>query len=502
MYATDITRTYPVNGRFSPEQKAIYEIVLDAQKQAMAIVKPGIRRTTRSRRSARSCRPRGSSSSACSPGDPATLDQEPWAIAGSRSTASRTGSGLDVHDAGGYGGPAESRASLEPGMVFTIEPGIYIPAEHAGRRPEVVEHRRADRGHGPRHEGRPRLPLVRCAARRRRGREDRPVGAGRSRSPTDGVRRTPSSRPAGPSLRRRSASYSTGVSARADASTARSRSRRGRRSASARTQSPSTCTSTAPSSERIAHLACPCTIRREPVLQVARRGRRHQLKELRELAPAAVREEQHVEVVGVESRVGRDDPPAGVVPRAAGDREGRRVRRAVDRHLEARKVVPQELEERRRENADPAEQRFQAMAHVPHDSRVDARRPPTAGRAGRRHARAAASRRYSVVRAATRRARAPSEYRARWRARWTCRPAAPRAAPPSPRGPQAASEIVPSPPQTATTSSPRARNVRTMEVASPGPLVGALTSSRPRCRWRSMSALIWPRRSRCPAVGL
>src|SRR5262249_41244875 len=42
MYATDITRTYPVSGRFSPEQRAIYEVVLDAQKKAMALVKPGL----------------------------------------------------------------------------------------------------------------------------------------------------------------------------------------------------------------------------------------------------------------------------------------------------------------------------------------------------------------------------------------------------------------------------------------------------------------------------
>ena len=42
LYATDITRTYPVNGKFSPEQRAIYDIVLAAQKAALAVVKPGV----------------------------------------------------------------------------------------------------------------------------------------------------------------------------------------------------------------------------------------------------------------------------------------------------------------------------------------------------------------------------------------------------------------------------------------------------------------------------
>ena len=57
-YATDITRTYPVNGHFSPEQRAIYEIVLDAQKRPWRSSSRASA-TTRSRTSARSSRPRG-----------------------------------------------------------------------------------------------------------------------------------------------------------------------------------------------------------------------------------------------------------------------------------------------------------------------------------------------------------------------------------------------------------------------------------------------------------
>ena len=71
-----------------------------------------------------------------------------------------------------------------------------------------------------------------------------------------------------------------------------------------------------------------------------------------------------------------------------------------------------------------------------------------------------------------------------------------------PARPHAASEIVPSPPQTATTSRPRGRKLWTIAVASPGPLVGALTSSSPFARCRSISVLIARRRSRWPAVGL
>jgi Xaa-Pro aminopeptidase len=135
MYAADVTRSYPVDGRFTPEQRAIYEIVLAAQTAGMERVRPGVElrevfdatvevvvagllrlgllegtsdeliRT----RAYKVFYPHGSSH---------------WL-------------GLNVHDAGSYEYDPDvsrderhsrARVRLRPGMAFTIEPGIYIPA--------------------------------------------------------------------------------------------------------------------------------------------------------------------------------------------------------------------------------------------------------------------------------------------------------------------------------------------------------------------------------------
>lgn len=125
-YAADITRTWPVSGRFSEGQRALYEIVLAAQQAAIAVVRPGL----------------------------------PWdelqkaavgamvdgllglgLLAGDRDTALRQGGwrrwfphglghwlGLDVHDVGSYQVDGEPRR-LQAGMVFTIEPGLYLRPE-------------------------------------------------------------------------------------------------------------------------------------------------------------------------------------------------------------------------------------------------------------------------------------------------------------------------------------------------------------------------------------
>ena len=134
MYATDITRTYPVNGRFSPEQKAIYEIVLDAQKKAMAIVKPGIPHEE-IEKTAALAQAEGLVKLGLLQGDPATLVKS----MGHRKLTLHGVShwvGLDVHDQCPYRGADGKSRVLEPGMVFTIEPGIYIPANTQGVDPK------------------------------------------------------------------------------------------------------------------------------------------------------------------------------------------------------------------------------------------------------------------------------------------------------------------------------------------------------------------------------
>ncbi len=134
MYATDITRTYPVNGRFSPEQRAIYEIALDAQQKAMAIVKPGIPHDE-IEKTAALAQAEGLVKLGLLQGDPATLVKS---MGHRRFTLHGVSHwvGLDVHDQCPYRGADGKSRVLEPGMVFTIEPGIYIPANTQGVDPK------------------------------------------------------------------------------------------------------------------------------------------------------------------------------------------------------------------------------------------------------------------------------------------------------------------------------------------------------------------------------
>lgn len=121
-YTADITRTVPVNGKFSREQRKIYEIVYRAQEAAMQMVKPGIEKSA--------------------------LDEKINDILGNglrelgfikNKNHYRMFSlhgyahwlGIDVHDVGAYTKGGES-VLLEPGMVFTIEPGLYV-------RPDVLD---------------------------------------------------------------------------------------------------------------------------------------------------------------------------------------------------------------------------------------------------------------------------------------------------------------------------------------------------------------------------
>ncbi len=120
-YATDVTRTVPVNGKFTARQREIYDVVLGAQKAAIAAVKPGIRLS----------------------GEKNSLQQIAYDYINSHGKDLHGDSlgkyfthglghyvGLDVHD------PGDSNWPLEAGMVITIEPGVYIPEENIGVRIE------------------------------------------------------------------------------------------------------------------------------------------------------------------------------------------------------------------------------------------------------------------------------------------------------------------------------------------------------------------------------
>jgi Xaa-Pro aminopeptidase len=122
-YASDVTRTFPVNGRFTPDQRAVYEVVLAAQLAAIAAVRPGAAFDA-PHRAAQEQLAAGLVELGLVAGPPAE------ALAGgriARYTIHRTSHwlGLDVHDCGAYLVDSRPRA-LEPGMVLTVEPGLYF----------------------------------------------------------------------------------------------------------------------------------------------------------------------------------------------------------------------------------------------------------------------------------------------------------------------------------------------------------------------------------------
>lgn len=122
-YASDITRTFPVNGKFSAEQRAIYEIVLCAQLAAIAAVKPGVAWQTFQTICARVIT-EGLVELGLLQGKVEDLIAQ-RAYVPFYMHSSGHWLGLDVHDVGNYV-IENSFRKLEPNMVFTIEPGIYI----------------------------------------------------------------------------------------------------------------------------------------------------------------------------------------------------------------------------------------------------------------------------------------------------------------------------------------------------------------------------------------
>ena len=122
-YASDITRTFPVNGCFTEEQKALYQTVLNAQNAAISAVKPGNHWNHPHEAAVRAI-VEGLVEHGLLKGDVETLIEEesykPFYM-------HRTGHwiGMDVHDVGEYKVGGEWRV-LEPGMALTVEPGLYI----------------------------------------------------------------------------------------------------------------------------------------------------------------------------------------------------------------------------------------------------------------------------------------------------------------------------------------------------------------------------------------
>ena len=126
-YAADITRTFPVSGQFSTEQRAIYDVVLEAQRAAIAKVRPGNTWNQPHDATVRVIT-RGLIKLGLLRGKERELIK---AEAYRDFYMHRAGHwlGLDVHDVGEYRVDGRWR-QLEPGMVLTIEPGIYIAADN------------------------------------------------------------------------------------------------------------------------------------------------------------------------------------------------------------------------------------------------------------------------------------------------------------------------------------------------------------------------------------
>ncbi|MDQ3651772.1 MAG: Xaa-Pro aminopeptidase [Acidobacteriota bacterium] len=122
-YAADITRTFPVNGRFTKPQAEVYELVLEAQLAAIEMVKPGVTIDELHNRSVEILTA-GMVRLGLLEGEPAKLIEEETY---KRFYMHRLGHflGMDVHDVGRYQLDGQSRR-VEAGMVLTIEPGLYI----------------------------------------------------------------------------------------------------------------------------------------------------------------------------------------------------------------------------------------------------------------------------------------------------------------------------------------------------------------------------------------
>lgn len=122
-YAADITRTFPVNGRFSPAQKDVYAIVIEAQEAAIAAIRPG-QSFMAPHNAALRVLTQGMLDLKLLRGEiDGLIESEAYKPFYMHKTSHWLG--LDVHDAGDYKS-GEAWATLLPGMALTVEPGLYL----------------------------------------------------------------------------------------------------------------------------------------------------------------------------------------------------------------------------------------------------------------------------------------------------------------------------------------------------------------------------------------
>jgi Xaa-Pro aminopeptidase len=133
-YASDVTRTYPVGGRFEGAAREVYEVVLRAQLRALEAARPGTTLAALHDLAVRAL-VEGMVALGLLAGDVDELiaceAYKPWYMHNTSHWL-----GLDVHDVGAYRVGGEPR-TLEPGMVFTIEPGLYVRADDESAPPRL-----------------------------------------------------------------------------------------------------------------------------------------------------------------------------------------------------------------------------------------------------------------------------------------------------------------------------------------------------------------------------
>lgn len=125
LYTADITRTFPIGGRFSPEQRAIYDLVWRASREAIAMIRPGVDFMAPNRR-AMTVLAQGLEALGLLPSaDEALADEHQFYRRYSLHNISHM-LGIDVHDCARARQETYKFGALRPGMVFTVEPGLYF----------------------------------------------------------------------------------------------------------------------------------------------------------------------------------------------------------------------------------------------------------------------------------------------------------------------------------------------------------------------------------------
>jgi Xaa-Pro aminopeptidase len=132
-YSADVTRTFPVNGKFSPAQADIYQIVYDAQEAAARASRPGARKSDVHRAATEVIKDGLLKLGLIT--DRNSMQYRLWFMHGTSHWL-----GMNVHDVGDLPGAAEPK--LEPGMIFTNEPGIYIRPDALDNLPDTPQNQK------------------------------------------------------------------------------------------------------------------------------------------------------------------------------------------------------------------------------------------------------------------------------------------------------------------------------------------------------------------------